>query len=197
MIQLSEHWKKNLSEISCLPRNPSMLKKTDLLNCEICNGKIFLTAGIMNGSFVPCLPILIWSLGRATNRNSRLRKNRIYKFPVFMLSKKRYYIKKRRRNLRWKHINIGHLVHWQPWLEPFIPAIKTWKLLTNILLAALFSAWLWLSTPVIKWFLVNPEKRKILFLKNLRSNWKYRNVTYYLLDGLKQIPPSSNFYSCL
>ena len=48
-----------LSEISCLPRNPSMLKKTDLLNCEICNGKIFLTAGIMNGSFVPCLPILI------------------------------------------------------------------------------------------------------------------------------------------
>ena len=97
MIQLSEHWKKNLSEISCLPRNPSMLKKTDLLNCEICNGKIFLTAGIMNGSFVPCLPILIWSLGRATNRNSRLRKNRIYKFPVFMLSKKRYYIKKRRR----------------------------------------------------------------------------------------------------
>lgn len=94
MIQLSEHWKKNLSEISCLPRKPSMLKKTDLLNCEICNGKIFLTAGIMNGSFVPCLPILIWSLGRATNRNSRLRKNRIYKFPVFMLSKKRYYIKK-------------------------------------------------------------------------------------------------------
>ena len=170
MIQLSEHWKKNLSEISCLPRNPSMLKKTDLLNCEICNGKIFLTAGIMNGSFVPCLPILIWSLGRATNRNSRLRKNRIYKFPVFMLSKKRYYIKKRRRYIKWKHINIGHLVHWQPWLEPFIPAIKTWNQLTNILLAALFSAWLWLSTPVIKWFLVNPEKRKILFLKNLQNN---------------------------
>ena len=102
MIQLSEHWKKNLSEISCLPRKPSMLKKTDLLNCEICNGKIFLTAGIMNGSFVPCLPILIWSLGRATNRNSRLRKNRIYKFPVFMLSKKRYYIKKRRRYIQMK-----------------------------------------------------------------------------------------------
>ena len=102
MIQLSEHWKKNLSEISYLPRNPSMLKKTDLLNCEICNGKIFLTTGIMNGSFVPCLPILIWSLGRATNRNSRLRKNRIYKFPVFMLSKKRYYIKKRRRYIQMK-----------------------------------------------------------------------------------------------
>ena len=166
MIQLSEHWKKNLSEISCLPRNPSMLKKTDLLNCEICNGKIFLTAGIMNGSFVPCLPILIWSLGRATNRNSRLRKNRIYKFPVFMLSKKRYYIKKRRRYIQMKahkYWSIGALA-------PFIPAIKTWKLLTNILLAALFSAWLWLSTPVIKWFLVNPEKRKILFLKNLQNN---------------------------
>ena len=133
MIQLSEHWKKNLSEISCLPRNPSMLKKTDLLNCEICNGKIFLTAGIMNGSFVPCLPILIWSLGRATNRNSRLRKNRIYKFPVFMLSKKEVLYKKNAGGIfKWKHINIGHLVHWQQWLESFILAIKTWKLLTNI-----------------------------------------------------------------
>ena len=172
MIQLSEHWKKNLSEISCPPRKPSMLKKTDLLNCEICNGKIFLTAGIMNGSFVPCLPILIWSLGRATNRNSRLRKNRIYKFPVFMLSKKRYYIKNAGGIFKWKHINIGHLVHWQPWLEPFIPAIKIWNQLTNILLAALFSVWLWLSTPVIKWFRESPEKRKTLLLKNLLNNQK-------------------------
>ena len=170
MIQLSEHWKKNLSEISCLPRNPSMLKKTDLLNCEICNGKIFLTAGIMNGSFVPCLPILIWSLGRATNRNSRLRKNRIYKFPVFMLSKKRYYIKKRRRYIQMKAHKYWSLGALAAMIGTFYTGYKTWKLLTNILLAALFSAWLWLSTPVIKWFLVNPEKRKILFLKNLLNN---------------------------
>ena len=102
MIQLTEHWKKNLSEISCLPRNPSMLKKTGLLNCEIHNGKIFLTAGIMNGSFVPCLPILIWSLGKVMSRNSRSRKSRIYKFPVFILSKKRYYIKKCRRYIQMK-----------------------------------------------------------------------------------------------
>ena len=102
MIQLSEHWKKNLSEISCLPRKPSMLKKTDLLNCEICNGKIFLTAEITNGNFVPFPLILIWFLGRITSRNSRLRKSKIYKFPVFILSKKRYYIKKCRRYIQMK-----------------------------------------------------------------------------------------------
>ena len=172
MIQLSEHWKKNLSEISCLPRNPSMLKKTDLLNCEICNGKIFLTAGIMNGSFVPCLPILIWSLGRATNRNSRLRKNRIYKFPVFMLSKKKVLYKKNAGGIfKWKHIKYWSLGALAAMIGTFYTGYKKHeKLLTNILLAALFSAWLWLSTPVIKWFLVNPEKRKILFLKNLQNN---------------------------
>ena len=50
---------------------------------------------------------------------------------IISLSKKRYYIKNAGDIFRWKHINIGHYVHWQPWLEPFIPAIKTWKRLTN------------------------------------------------------------------
>jgi hypothetical protein len=41
-------------------------------------------------------------LERITSRNSRLRKSRIYKFPVFILSKKRYYIKKYRRYIQMK-----------------------------------------------------------------------------------------------
>ena len=126
MIQLSEHWKKNLSEISCLPRNPSMLKKTDLLNCEICNGKIFskppeLWTGV---SYRVCQywydP---WEELRTGTADWERTEFINFLFSCFL--KKRYYNKKNAGGIfKWKHINIGHLVHWQPWLEPFIPAIK-------------------------------------------------------------------------
>ena len=123
MIQLSEHWKKNPMEISCLPWKPYMLKKTSLLNCEIHNGKIFLTAGIMNGSFVPCLLILIWFLGRITSRNSRLRKSRIYKFPCFHTFQKEVLYKKAQEVYSNLHISYIFLCHridsFQTWLIDF------------------------------------------------------------------------------
>lgn len=54
---------RTLKEKSDGNKLPSMTalyaEKNGLLNCEICNGKIFLTTGIMNGSFALYLLILI------------------------------------------------------------------------------------------------------------------------------------------
>ena len=41
-------------------------------------------------------------LGKSYEQEQQIEKNRIYKFPIFMLSKKRYYIKKRRRYIQMK-----------------------------------------------------------------------------------------------
>ena len=40
--------------------------------------------------------------GKSYEQEQQIEKNRIYKFPIFMLSKKRYYIKKRRRYIQMK-----------------------------------------------------------------------------------------------
>ena len=52
-------------------------------------------------------------LGKSYEQEQQIEKNRIYKFPIFMLSKKRYYIKKRRRYIQMKahkYWSLGALV---------------------------------------------------------------------------------------